>query len=42
MEMHYDVSGPGAENVELRIFRNSDEIRERIYSGLIQSADGYY
>ena len=42
MEMHYDVSGPGADNVELRVFRMSHEIRERIYSGTIQSADGYY
>ena len=41
--MNYDVNGPGAENVELRVFKMSQDARERIHSGMIeQTADGYY
>ena len=40
--MHYDVSGPGAENMELRVFRMSKDTREKIHGGMIQTADGYF
>ena len=44
--MHYDVSGPGADNVELIIYRllssGSGKMRELEYTGLIESADGFH
>ena len=39
--MHYDVSGPGADEVELKVWRMSSDTKERIHSGK-GAADSYY
>ena len=41
MEMHYDVSGPEADEIELKVWRISNESVERIHQGK-GAADGYY
>ena len=39
--MHYDVSGPGADEVDLRVWRLYPDQRERIYAERAKP-DGYY
>ena len=41
LEMHYDVSGPGADEVDLRVWRLFPDSRERIYAERAKP-DGYY
>ena len=41
LEMHYDISGQGADQVELRVWRLRPDSRERIFEDR-GKIDGYY